>query len=481
MQVLPIAALCMLVPACLAADFTVQRNWGAADMVDELELRGLVPAVSSQAPLTGREILQALPDTGRYRMYRRRLELMYPENRYRFTVETNLWDVLGDHRRRPSAESSSMLGLLGSNGTWSFVAFNAFQTGERVSSSSTGYSWRGMAANSDQIYVRWSPPGGHVQLGKDYLKTGAGLALSGRRPYEMIHGHYNLNPMLRLTSFTGQLDAYADSNGIGNRYLAGHRIELRTKQICIGVNEYVLYGGIGRVMSWYYLLPFYVYQGEQINRPFDDNVIWDADAKIIIPPVRFKAEVMIDDIQIERKSKTDQEPQEVGLLCQLSVAVVTAPVMISQHIEYTIITGWTYNQVKPWNRWLENGAPLGAEFGNDFDRLELATTFLGPCYRGLISLSFLRKGQGSITDDWTEPWINDPAWTSRFPAGIVEKKWTAVFSGQRDFLSRYRSLNILSSLSMRIGYESITNVGHQPGYHQIRLEAAGGIAVGFYF
>lgn len=195
---------------CWAADFTVHDNNGVINLVNELELRDQIPAVSSQAPLTTREVMEALPETGRFAVYRRRLETVYPVNGYRFQAKTELSGTIGSSSHQPSAGSISKLGLHGALGAFSFATVNNIQTGDYVPT--TRYHWRGVAANSDQIYVRWSGPGAHVQIGKDYFSVGEGLALSGRQPFEQFQGHYDFSRMLRLTWFTGQMDGSADSS-----------------------------------------------------------------------------------------------------------------------------------------------------------------------------------------------------------------------------------------------------------------------------
>jgi hypothetical protein len=243
----------------------------------------------------------------------------------------------------------------------------------------------------------------------------------------------------------------------------------------------MLYGGVGRPVEWYYLLPFYIYQGEQDNRAHDDNAIWDADVKIVLAPVRIRAELMIDDIQIERKSRSDQEPQEIAMGCDLAVALADDPVFVTQCITYQMVTGWTFNQNKTWNRWLLDGMPLGAEYGNDFDRLAALTSVQGSCYRGELELSLLRKGQGNITDPWTAPWEHDSTWASRFPSGIVERRWTASLGGRRDFILRYRELDLLASVSLKCRYWSIGNAGHRAGVSEDQLDATAGLSLGCYF
>ncbi len=464
---------------CWAADFTVRDNIGVTDLVNELELRGLLTAVSSQVPMTAKEVMQALSDTGIYANYRQHFETMFPKNGYRFQATTVLSGTIGNHDRQPSAGSSLKLGMLGAHGDWSFVAVNIGQTGDYLPT--TQYHWRGAAASSDQIYVRWSGPAAHVQIGKDYWSTGEGLALSDRQPFEQFQGHYDLSRIFRLTWFTGQLDGSVDSSGVCNRYLAGHRLELRTSRLCIGASEYMMYGGIGRGVEWYYLLPFYVFQGEQDNRPFDDNAIWDLDTKFIIPPVRVKLEIMIDDFQIESKTKSDKEPMEMGLFCNIAMAILDNPVFLTQNIDYQMVTGWTYNQNKPWNRWIYNNEPLGSQYGNDFDRLSLTTKVLGPSYSGEFELALLRSGEGSIIDPWTEPWVNDSTWVSLFPSGIIERNWTASIYGKKDFSMRYWGNPIYSSLSLKLQYVNQVNANHQPGVSHNDFNATLGFALGYYF
>ncbi len=463
-----------------AANFTMKDNTGGENLLDELELRGIIPVLSSLRPYNVIEASRHLPDTGRYKQYRQLANIIYPPTGYRFQAGTEVSGSVYNHGFLATAGSTSRIGMLGALGDWSFAAVNTGQTGD-LATDSTGYRWRGVTGNSDQVYVRWSGLGAHVQFGKDYLQNGLGLAVSDRQPFEQLQGHYDLSRMFRLSWFTGQLDKYIDDSGVYNRYIAGHRIEFKTSRSCIGANEYMMYGGTGRTIEWYYLLPFYIFQGEQDNRPFDDNAIWDVDAKIVVPPVRIKFEMMIDDIQIERKVKTDQEPQEIGLACNVSVAVTDYPALISQHLEYQMVTRWTYNQMNPWNRWLYNNEPLGAEYGNDFDRLSLTTTALGSNYHGELELALLRKGEGSITEPWTEPWVYDSTWVSRFPSGILGKLWTATIKGQRDYLFRCGTTDVVASVSLLMRYRVMDNIDHQPERFQDRIETRAGLAVGCHF
>lgn len=479
-QVMIVPLLFLMIPICLAADFSVHFDYSASDIIDELELRGRIPIISGQTPLTFQEIMSLLPDTGKYINYRRNLEIMYPRNGYRFQTATDVSGTVTNHGRPSSVGSMLHLGMASAIGPWSFAAFNTGQIG-CPTTDSTGYSWRGVTGNSDQIYVRWSGLGAHVQFGKDYLQNGQDLAVSDRQPFEQLQGHYDLSKMFRLSWFTGQLDKYIDDGGVYNRYIAGHRIEFKTSRSCIGANEYMMYGGTGRTIEWYYLLPFYVFQGEQDNRPLDDNAIWDVDAKIVVPPVRIKFEMMIDDIQIERKVKTDQEPQEIGLACNLSVAVADYPALISQHLEYQMVTRWTYNQMNPWNRWLYNNEPLGAEYGNDFDRLSLTTTALGSKYHSELEVALLRKGEGSIAEPWTEPWVYDSTWVNSFPSGIVERLWTATLKGRRDFVFKCGATDVLASVSLLMKYWAMDNIDHQPERYQDGIETRVGLSAAWYF
>ena len=420
---LNIAGLWLLL-SCLtsraqAADFTIidkdfAQYWG------DMELRGFIRPVSLHGFPTYQQFLNA-PDSllenplAGYQI----LRLPYSgENQARgFTSIKALaaWNAkdlstIGDFRG----------GALVGQGDWSLVGGYYGFSGDDGAKDYYGYQWRGVKAKTDQVYLRWSGKKNYFQIGKDHLKYGLGILLSGRESFEHAQAKIALGDHFNIYSFAGKIDGWQVDSVFVNRYISGHRAEINLGFLQLGFNEVMIYGGLGRTMELYYLMPLYIFQGEQINYNIDDNAVWDADFKIVKPPFRLSGEISIDDFQIEKSHMGDNEPTEAGLALQLDWAIMSKPALATLSTSYRAVTPWTYNQNKDWNRFLLEGQPIGDIDGNDFDRLSMSISTLSPTWFGAMDLYYKRKGEGNIDDPWTNPWY-DPTWQQSFPGGVVEK------------------------------------------------------------
>ncbi|MBU2594856.1 MAG: hypothetical protein KKG02_09980 [Candidatus Edwardsbacteria bacterium] len=474
-----LALLLFVASNITAADFTVIDDKFNSYYYD-LELRGLVEPASLYGPLTYRQY-QSIPDSTRETSISHYRELGLPfsgseQMRLFGQVEAQLLK----NKNKLSTVGEFHGGMLLGSGRWSSAAVYEGISGDDLSSNYYGYQWRGVKAKTGQVYVRWSGDKSFFQIGKDQINCGLGLTLSGRDPYENIQGGVTLGDHLKLYGFVGKLDGWLKDSVFVNRYLAGHRAEISFPPFQLGFNEYVIYGGPGRNVELYYLIPLYLYQGEQINRQFDDNVIWNADFKIVKPPFRLSGEVTIDDFQIERKTAGDQEPTEAGFGLQADWAVISSPCFVTTSLSYRMITGWTYNQSKDWNRFLFESQPIGSEEGNDFDRLSWKLTANSSAWIGSAEVFYKRKGQGSIEDPWTEPWAHDSTWHETFPTGVVEKtlgcqinlEWqTTVIK----ILNQNRLMNVFGLWR----YENSQNYDNISG--QNRSQWLAGLGLGFSF
>ncbi len=403
-----------------AADISVNDK-NCEYFYNELEARDLAAASSFVLPLTCQQYLQ-LKDSVKSRNLFKPGLICLPlavDDQVRIFGLVEGW--AGGSDSLATGVGHFRGGLLAGSGSWSLVGTYDGVSGKDFTEDYYGYQWRGVKAKTDQVYLRWTGPRAFFQVGKDYLKYGMGLGLSGRQPFEKIQAGVRLGRHLGLYSFLGKLDGWLKDSIFVNRYLAGHRAEFEYGWLQLGLNEFAIYGGPGRTVELYYLLPLYFFLGEQDNRQIDDNIIWDADFKITTPPVIITGEIMIDDIQIEDKTAGDKEPTEAGLGLQAEWAVLTKPWMVTTAASYRLVTNWTFNQNKDWNRFLFEKQPIGAEYGNDFDILSWKITARAASWFGCGEVYHIRKGQGRIDDPWTSPWMTDSTWREKFPGGIVER------------------------------------------------------------
>lgn len=418
-------AIAVFISPVMAFDYSVPERWGYRQILEELEIRGKAPLIKESNPFSFQEVISLIDNISNERWregHERQLILLDP-----------LWDAVVF--TNPSFESCfdgdpgrdvlvnrNYGGLFIGRGNLSMAGVYYMATGDEHNEKYYGKMWRGVSGGSDQIYLRYVFQNGYIQMGKDCLGIASGLALSGDRPFEKIQAEYRFNRNLSILAFTGQLDKMQDSQAIYNRYLSGHRAEIALGNVQIGLTELVIYGGAGRSIEPYYILPLYIFQAEQLNKLFiDDNVIWDMDIKAVVKPFRLRAEFMVDDFQIDSDSPTDNEPTEAGFLIRADWAALSRPFYLTPFVKYQMVTDWTFNQPKVWNHFIYEGLPLGTKYGNDYDRLSLGATTMGPRHKGTIELYHLRKGEGRVTADWTEPWVNDSSWQERFPRGMVEK------------------------------------------------------------
>jgi len=455
-----IISLMLYHPPSRAADFTVTDE-SFYRLFDQLELRGLVDPAPLYRPLAYshfRQLPDSVKQTGIYRGLSRRMPFS-AEPQARFFSALDGW--LAQDQSRQAAIGHFRGGLLMGSGPWSLVGTYDGLSGDDFNQSYYGYRWRGVRAKTDQVYLRWSGERAFFQVGKDYLRYGLGMGLSGNAPFEKVQAGISLGPYLSLHSFTGKLDGWLKDSVFVNRFLAGHRVQLNLGFLQLGLSEFAIYGGPGRTCEPYYLLPLYIFLGEQDNRQIDDNIIWDLDFKVTTPPVIISGEIMIDDFQIEDKSASDKEPTEAGLGIQIAWAVLSKPLYLTTTLSYKMITSWTFNQNKDWNRFILEGQPIGPPEGNDFDLASWDLAALSGNWDAGAKIYLKRRGQGRIDDPWTSPWIADSAWTQNFPSGVVERTaglqigmnyrlpgfW---FSGPR------RQASLLGQFT----YENINNYGH---------------------
>lgn len=329
-----------------------------------------------------------------------------------------------------------------------------------------GKEWKDKFTGTvDIAYFTLRTGGFELELGRDFLRWGPSpndaLVLNDQSPpFNMARFAYHHRLFNFSFFFTGLDSAFSnpadDPATTGpdvNRYMSGHRLEVRpSKNLQLGMSETVLYGGPGRQLEAYYLNPFLPYYWEQLNADVDDNPVWSVDFSWRIPrgPMLY-GEWLIDDFQIDFESEAHQVGWSLGFdwlgLPALPGSFVTA--------DWTHNEPSVYNQVLPYNRYLNHRVGMGSILGPDAERLLLnwrqhVSRALDVSLRGQLE----REGEAVIDEPLVVPIQRD-----QFPSGVVQAT-TETELGV--FYQPSRRLRF----DVRAGYRWIDNPGNVPGTAQ---------------
>lgn len=333
---------------------------------------------------------------------------------------------------------------------------------------------REVAGFTEQAYVRFSRKGFGLVLGRDFLRWGAGEAATllisdVARPMDLFLASYR-GSFFKFTFFTAMLDPMDVPVGTGagarivraRRYLAAHRLDLRLgRWLQLAATEVILYGGAGRSMEFAYLNPFLFFHGNLMNGPGQGNTFGSIDWYFL--PARkigFYGTFMIDDIQLEKTSPGDLEPNELGWLVGLRLADPGGLPGSNVVLEYTRVTNRTYNTVLPYEKFLHRNFPLGHYLGNDFDRWQLQwKQWVRPDLELRLGLERVRKGEGDVYAPFDTPWVNytlEQGYHEPFPTGVVET------TRRIDLGLVYHPVSWLR-VSMKAQRSNFSNLGHVVG------------------
>ncbi len=302
----------------------------------------------------------------------------------------------------------------------------------------TGKKYRGLAGNLETAVLSFENENVIAILGRTRLFWGPQrinlLLSSTAEPIDLLLAGYRrgrINFQFLFARLDGSSPDSVDIMRLpdrtfeDNRYLAGHRLDIRLhKRLRVGLFETVLYGGEGRPPELYYLNPLQFFHSAQLNEDSDDNTIIGGDFTFL-PGKGFSVygQLLIDDFQIDDKSQGDQEPNEIGLMAGLFRAGQTGSINPDIKAEYVRITNRTYHQRDPKNRYLFRNKLLGHPLGPDADSISIKIRFWpSNNFFAEIETAYRRRGEGSIFTPWDEPWLDaEGDYSEPFPTDIVEK------------------------------------------------------------
>ena len=346
-----------------------------------------------------------------------------------------------------------------------------------------GILQEGYASYTERAGMRLQHDGFSLMIGREYLRIGPGIDASlmvslWSRPMDQIALGWH-NRWLRYDFVAAALDpspGLLEGGGARNRYISLHHLQVQPlrSRLCIGIGEAMLY--TNSTPEFNYLNPFLAWYGEVTNGPVGGNILGSVHiAAMPVDRLSLYADLLIDDIQLEKSGPGDLEPAEYGLIAGLRWADPLRLQGGDLLLEYTRITNRTFNgEGGPWERWLHRDEPIGHFLGNDFVRWLAALSWWPlPALRAACTLDLRRRGEGRIDKPFDRPWLDTPLgqeYSEPFPSGVVEEggRFTLDLSWQPHQALRAHC---------RFGYCRVDNLNHSPGVERSEWMGSLGLEV----
>ena len=288
------------------------------------------------------------------------------------------------------------------------------------------------------------------------------------RPLDHLFASVKFGPF-KFSFLASELDEFSavtiDSIRIPvKRYLSGHRLDLRLwgGRLQAAVSELMLYGSANENFNIVYLNPFIFYHGAHKNEAsLSGNVLPTIDFLFYLnKKLKIYTSLLIDDLQVEKTSNVDLEPNEIGWLIGFNYVDIFQISGLTVNLEYTQIANRTYKTEDSTGTFIHRNQPLGHPLGNDFDHWQLGLSYwLNKSLWIKLNYSYTRNGEGSLYTPWDTPWLNytlAEGYDEPFPTGIVEKT-NRVKLGVSWYSNTW--LRFLGSLS----YSDVNNQHHSSG------------------
>lgn len=268
---------------------------------------------------------------------------------------------------------------------------------------------------------------------------------------------------VRLEALLTQLDDLPDTAGVStHRWWVAHRLVFRPPgRSTFSLWEGTVVAGPDRALEPWYANVVNLGLLAQYDQGSSANALIGADVELWIDRIRAFAQLLLDDVQIDRAAATDREPSAYGFT--LGAQGSAGPAAWTAF--YSRVTNLAYRTPSPPETVMRRGVGLGRNF-SDYDQLTLrASVVLGPGVLATPEATLLRQGQG----DFRLPYPAVAAYdsTPTFLSGVVER--TVRFAlGARWHGGGW-------SIVADGGAHLIRNAGHVAGRHDTRWVGSIGV------
>ncbi len=310
---------------------------------------------------------------------------------------------------------------------------------------------------------------GGMRLDRNWGPSGVQGLLLSDNPYGLDHLAITLGTTrLQLQAIATQLDDSTDSTGaLVHRYMVQHRLWLRpSDDWSFALWEGSVLSGAGREFEPWYLNVMNVGYIEQLNTGTNVNNFAGFDFERRGDVTVF-GQLMLDDIQVDRKSAADKKPISYALTAgaQGRVGGGTAWTLF-----YTRVSNLVYRNEDNLQVPLYHLLGTGRNFA-DYDQVTFTLGLLPRA--GLLvapELTLLRQGEGDPR--LPHPLISAYPTTATFLQGVVERTLRVALSGSY-------APGVRFGLRFDAGMHRINNYLHLTG--QTRTKFVGSVAVSYRF
>ena len=324
---------------------------------------------------------------------------------------------------------------------------------------------RSIAGRTEDAYIAGQWKYAEAALGRVSRSWGpigfAGLQLgSDAYTYDHLYSRFGVEK-IHLSTVIARLENYVLSPGVeSSRYFSTHRLAFNRGRFEGALSESFIYTGVGRGIEFSLVNPFNVYALSWRNERTDGNLSFGGD--IAYRSGRFgtySAQVLIDDIQIDRCDTICHEPSAYGL----TVSAEGIPLVGEQRAfaSYTRVSNLAYRTPNVSERYSSYSVGLGRGW-SDYDEVRIGTDLaLIPRTPLRLYGAYRRQGQG----DYRLPYPPQSlyATTPEIFEGVVWKTARIGLSGAttlgRDF-----------ALSADVGVNRSVDRFHSEGIADTRFE-----------
>ena len=293
----------------------------------------------------------------------------------------------------------------------------------RTEDAYVGGQWKYAEAAFGRVGRSWGPIGfSGLQLGNDAYT------------YDHLYARLGTD-RIHLSTVIARLDNYVLSPGNeSSRYFSTHRLAFKRGSFEGGLSESFLYSGVGRGLEFSLVNPLNVYALSWRNEKTDGNLSFGGDVAWRSRSIgTYSAQLLIDDIQIDRCDTVCHEPSSYGF----TLTAEGIPAVGDQRFfaSYTRVSNLAYHTPTLGERYAIYNVGLGRGW-SDYDEARAGVDLaLIPRTPLKLYAAYRRQGEG----DYRLPYPDkaDYATTPGIFAGTVWKTMRVGLSGAvligRDF------------------------------------------------
>jgi hypothetical protein len=306
------------------------------------------------------------------------------------------------------------------------------------------------------------------RLDRNWGPSGVQGVLLSDAPYGLDHFAVTLGTArLQLQALVTQLDTRPDTAGAQiRRYMVQHRLWLRPRgRWTVALWEGAVLSGADRGIEPWYLNILNLAMLEQVNSGANVNSFLGVDFERRGGVTLF-GQLMLDDIQVDRNTLTDQKP--VSYAGTLG-AKGRLPLSGAWTLVYTQVANLAYRNEDDFQVPLYHGLGTGRNF-SDYDQTALRLSFIGPA--GVLlepEVTLLRQGEGDPR--LAHPLPADYPATATLFEGVVQRTVRFALGARAHAGPLHWSANG--------GVHAVTNDGHVLGRSRTRFVGSVGLSFRF--